>query len=107
MPFDGNPIDYETKPDVFSLEGLIAWLETQEPETQYDYCDPRGCLLCSYFRARGIDVNTLTILGIRTFGGDTLRYPEILADAAGNGVSIDQHTYGHALARAKALLNNQ
>jgi len=44
MPFDSKDF-VETKPDVFSLDGLIAWLETQDPATTYSYADIRGCLL--------------------------------------------------------------
>ena len=52
--FDGLPEKYETKPGVFSPEGLIAWLETQDPTTQYDYHDCSGhCLIAQYLAAHG------------------------------------------------------
>lgn len=43
----------ETKPDVFKLETLIAWLEKQPADRVYNYCNPHGCLLCQYFTANG------------------------------------------------------
>ena len=45
--------EVQTKPDMFSLAGLIAWLETQDLDTKYTYDDPRACLICRYFGAMG------------------------------------------------------
>lgn len=44
----------ETKPDVFSLAGLIAWLETQPGETKYNWYRIRECLFCQYLDAVGV-----------------------------------------------------
>ncbi len=56
MPFDPNPT--ETKPDVFSLEGLRDWLAGEIAAGQgartYDYFDSANCLLCHYFRSNGV-----------------------------------------------------
>ena len=53
MPFDSKDF-VETKPDVFSLEGLIAWLEKQDPTTEYDYDDCDGhCLIAQYLADHG------------------------------------------------------
>tara|TARA_R110000823_G_scaffold39872_2_gene106237 strand:+ start:838 stop:1149 length:312 start_codon:yes stop_codon:yes gene_type:complete len=52
MPFDGNPKQF-VKPDVFSLEGLAAWLETQDGETKYDFCDAGSCLITAWHVAHG------------------------------------------------------
>lgn len=63
MPFEGferlpqaTPIT-ETKPEVFSLEGLVAWLETQNPATIYAFWQSSkcggGCLLHRYLVASG------------------------------------------------------
>lgn len=44
----------EKKPDVFSLAGLIAWLEKQPPEREYNFFDCDGtCLLHQYLDAQG------------------------------------------------------
>lgn len=54
IPEDTKPV---TKPDVFSLEGLAAWLETQDPRKSYSYCDTGACLLHQYFSAAGVPVD--------------------------------------------------
>lgn len=38
-----------------TLHGLIAWLETQDPTTTYDFRDTNGCLVCAYYNALGIN----------------------------------------------------
>lgn len=43
-----------TKPDVFSLEGLIAWMEKQPPHEGYRYSCHGHCLLAQYFTAAGL-----------------------------------------------------
>lgn len=92
MPFDSMP----TKHDTFSLEGLIAWLETQDPATEYDFTDcAGGCLIGQYllattgkmWREHGLswsDINN--------------RVPFF------QNVAIDRpYTHGAALTRARAL----
>jgi len=100
MPFDATPPETE----VFSLQGLIDWLEMQPGETEYVYVNSWGCLLCHYFRARGIDVNYLTMCGYVTNGSTEYQsYPMILRD-----VSISHpQTYAAALTRARNLLAKQ
>ncbi len=50
MPFDPNPT--ETKPDVFSLEGLRDWLESEiaagRGARTYDYMSISDCLICRF-----------------------------------------------------------
>lgn len=41
--------------DVFSLESLIAWLEKQPADTEYDWYNVHGCLMCAYFKAHGYE----------------------------------------------------
>lgn len=43
--------------DVFSLDGLIAWLEKQPAERVYDWHDIEGCLMFQYFRASGFKMS--------------------------------------------------
>ena len=51
MPLDDRNW-VETKPEVFSLADLAAWLETQDPTTEYDYTDTLYCLVGQYTIAR-------------------------------------------------------
>lgn len=96
MPFDGQNFEYP----VFSLEGLVQWLEGQEPETEYDFTNCRGkCLLDTYLHARGVK---------RT----GRHYSDMVAVTTGisNGQRIDVSlerpwTYGGALARARAIMS--
>ena len=93
MPYDGT--NFEVKPDL-SLDGLIEWLEGQEPETVYDYLDTDrdgpGCLLMRWHRACG-------------------RHPHAESFPLYEGIFNDlhavamgkPHTYGAALSRARAL----
>ncbi len=99
MPLDGT--NYET--EVFSLAGLVAWLEKQNPETEYQYTDCGGCLLHQYFVASGINMPVGWGMGGSTwydFNHHRSDLPEHF-----DGVSLrDPHTFGAALTRAKALL---
>lgn len=52
MPFDGTSFQKTTTHP--SLDGLIEWLETQDPSTTYSYMSNTNCLLCQYFRAVGL-----------------------------------------------------
>ena len=95
MPFDGQITDFvpaETKPHVFSLDGLIAWLETQNGATEYEYLDLNGCMLAVACRETGT--------------------PFDVYNAASNGSECEQvewvacampRTYAAALQRAYAL----
>lgn len=93
MPFDGENFQ-QTKPEVFSLEGLAAWLETQDPATAYRFRDVTGnCLIGRYARAMGqewiplhrqaMDQGWLGrvctgVLGPETYGGALQRAREVL-----------------------------
>ncbi len=49
MPFDNAPQN-----DVWSLDSLIAWLETKDPAEEYDFYDmDGGCLVGQYAAAMG------------------------------------------------------
>ena len=101
MPFDGTKFT-ETKPDVFSLEGLVAWLETQDPAREYRFWNYNGgCLLSIYLAEHG-----------QPFGsGDPDKYSKIARVTRGDvgadyiDVAYDRpHIYGAALDRARKLL---
>lgn len=95
--------DKPVKADTFSVAGLIAWLETQSPEQEYNWSDIDGCVLCNYLRAvTGVSrpagtywVNKTGGLGRNTLGPDW-GYWEICQTLP--------WTYGAALTRARALL---
>ena len=53
MPFDGKNFT-ETKPDVFSLDALIAWLEKQPADGEYNWASTSDCAGCRYLRAQGL-----------------------------------------------------
>ena len=108
MPFDGKPEQF-AKPDVSSLDGIIAWLKTQPGETEYEFfCRDGACLIDRY-------LNTLN---------PRPSYDEWVACAAAklgmpgtpcdpNGTVAFQYfamysprTYSAALARALALKEN-
>jgi len=102
MPFDSKDF-VETKPDVFSLEGLIAWLETQDPATRYDYGDVVLCALGQYTLAQGGSI----IGGVRGYviGEQSIpcTFSDGLPDRLWKTVSENPHTYGAALERARML----
>lgn len=108
MPLDStnwSQTETETKPDVFSLEGLIAWLETQPPETEYNFMDCNGgCLIGQYLLANGQE-------NFRKWHD----VPPPLCAVAGQSACKDDGspageeglTFGAALSRARALLASQ
>jgi len=92
----------EVRTETPSLRGLIAWLETKDPDAKYDYCDPDACLLCQYFRAQGftsVRVTPATWKCIEQIESDL---PDNF-DAISNAISTEM-TYGHALDRARTYL---
>ena len=54
MPFDGDPKKYETKPDVFSMESFVLWLESQPRRGRYTYFITERCLLTQWLNSLGI-----------------------------------------------------
>lgn len=101
MPLDGRnwKPETETKPDVFSLEGLIAWLETQPPTISYDWNNCRGaCLVGRYFVAMGVYNDPYR----PSFG--EMFYPRFPFKSYGMVCMTKPWTYGAALSRARALL---
>lgn len=92
--------EVKTKPDVFSLASLIAWLEKQPATNEYCYMDTGLCLLGRYFTAMGFE-NVL--VGGTTVDHDGIRdapLPEVLQKIA-EGFP---RTFGAALERAWAAL---
>ena len=98
MPFDQGSF-VETKPDVFSLEGLIAWLEKQPADQKYVWfsfsgnCNG-GRLIHQYLRANDRH--------------PTYDYDQFAKCAGGRRADTEvamrsPHTFGAALERALAL----
>ena len=104
MPFDQTPDQVALlESEVFSLRGLISWLEHQPGDMDYDYRCAGTCLAHNYFEARGVKY------GVSNGG---FKIPRILK----NGNPIEQiewvsvvtpWTYGEALKRARTLLTEQ
>lgn len=53
MPLDCTNF-VETKPDVFSLDGLIAWLEMQPAAKPYVFMGNCNCMVAQYLKSHGI-----------------------------------------------------
>ena len=102
MPFDQTPDQVALlEPEVFSLRGLISWLEHQPGEMAYDYMCIGACLAHNYFEARGVKYGV---------GG----FP--IPNGSKNGSPVGQiewvssmkpWIYGEALKRARTLLTEQ
>ncbi len=72
-----------------SLQGLIAWLETQPPEEVYNWYDVRSCVICQYVCNCGckpaaywvfLDSDTRCAIGTRggwTFGAALARARDV------------------------------
>lgn len=91
----------ETNPDVFSLDDLIAWLETMPANKVYCYLDHGHCLIGQYVTARGFANPHVYSDGYFKHGPkqeNRLDYPTIFnCIALGNN-----RTFGGALKRARA-----
>lgn len=95
-----------------SLEGIIAWLETQPPETPYEFMNCKGqCLIGQYMTSIGIVWNHNSIKGssynqtLSKIGDGTFSTQNILE--AQRIASNHPHTFGAALERARAKLQNR
>lgn len=83
---------WDTKSDPM-LNSLIAWLEQQNPEIEYNYCWPDRCLAAQWLQS----------IGARRYA---LHSNEVRALFGGRGADViweHPRTFGAALARAKAL----
>lgn len=82
---------------ILSLDGLIDWLRTKDPNEYYRYTDTKGCLLFQYIKACGLPVHSVGDNYWRDI--ETRRehhFDRVLNDVAG----ADPHTFGGALERA-------
>ncbi len=81
--------------NIFSLEGVISWLEMQPGETEYDYLDYGDCLLAQYCRVRGSAYKTVSI------GSGPTKNPKVLLERV---AAREPWTYSAALTRARELV---
>jgi hypothetical protein len=95
---------WEIKNDPFSLDGLIGWLEKQDPHQEYCYSNTGECLLARYFTQCGFNK---VIMAAKFFyhwppsGAlyEVTRLPPHFNEIARGKV----RTFGAALARARHL----
>lgn len=102
MLYDPKWQNTTAKPDVFSLESLIAWLEKQPADIKYCYGKTGDCLLARYFYAFGFSKVAV--------GGTTVDLDgdlNIVMPAAFQTVPLGHpRTFGIALERARAALKS-
>lgn len=90
----------ETKTNPFTLESLIAWLETMPADTEYPYMNVQECIACQYLQAHGYQrpwegPDAGLALYARAMGGED-NYFKIAQSG--------RWTFGAALERARAAL---
>lgn len=93
--------EVQSKPDVFSLEGLIAWLETMPVDGKYSYFANCGCMFHQYFTAMGTtDLDWVGGWEIHLKDGSEVP----LSEDFGFVAVKYPHTFGAALTRARSSL---
>jgi len=101
MPFDSKNFA-ETKPDVFSLEGLIAWLWAQDQATEYSYYSNCNCLVAQYLKSAGIRFPEPG--GVGAYGYYDENHTRHPLPYSLNDAALGTPTFGAALERARKLL---
>lgn len=102
--FDNSPYvepAVETKP---SLKGFVAWLETQDPDMEYNRVSILDCLVCRYGR------QCLGVTGKMVFSSTLDRFGSQDSHLAHQIWTIScrgEPTQGAALKRARALLKEK
>lgn len=85
--------------NIFTVEALADWLETQDPTSTYDYLLNSGCLIARYFRAVGLQVDLVGPDSWRDTMGEEHPLSGDLNHVAASGL----HTYDGALKRARSM----
>jgi hypothetical protein len=88
---------WQKKPDVHSVAGLIAWLETQDPQQRYVYSSPGACLCAQYYRAMGY---RFVLVTPESFCHGFL-WSHVLPDGFNQIAVYGEPTFGAALQRAR------
>lgn len=95
------------KPNVRSIESLIAWLEKQPCDGTYDFTEPSACLLAQYLKFHGATERHDYALGsgeaIAYFGDDGVIIHG-MPGAKGRADRATMWTFGAALERARAAM---
>ena len=86
--------------DIHSLPSLIAWLETKNPNEEYEYTSSRHCLLAQYYRDQGYKQIMMGQYGFRHGWFGHIHLPENFNAIA----MIGENTFGAALERALGYL---
>lgn len=82
------------------LAGLIAWLETKDPNETYEWDDCRGrCLIGQYGASIGLSWKAICLLETGTH--DETLYKKLTPNCL---ALTHPHTFGAALERARASL---
>lgn len=96
--------EVKSKPEKLSLAGLIAWLETQDASTPYNYRAIDDCLLTRYFKAQGF---RWVYSGVSKFSYSLFFLPPLFTKSYPyemDQVAVSRpHTYGAALERAREI----
>lgn len=91
----------------YKVENLINWIVGKDPDEKYNYYSCKNCLLAQYFRYH---IPEFASIGVDWWDkeGKVYEIPnfkELNSIAYGYGTST--WTYGEALERARAYLDNQ
>lgn len=95
MLYDPKWEKTEVTTDPFSLDSLIAWLETQPAETEYNYTFPGSCMIAQYLEASKVKNFSLSVTDLQRHGWHHI--------AQGSWGEAGRWTFGGALIRARAL----
>lgn len=96
--------EWRASKDIHSLDNLIAWLETQPADKEYDYLDNQNCVLAQYLTASGIKVHGVAgqAYRIEENFSDYIPLPRSFQSVAVDGIrKIGGSTFGAALKRAR------
>ncbi len=90
--------------DLYALESLIAWLERQPRNTEYDYAWCQNCVIGQYLAAHGIEHGFAMHYGKFLAHHSTKEYGLSRAYIADGSLGFStQWTFGQALQRARAV----
>jgi hypothetical protein len=98
-----------TVEELNNLPSFVAWLETQDLDTTYDYCDARGtfsggCLAYRYFNGESIDgIEGVTSRYVRLKDGEIIPLNGYIDASSFRG----EPSYRKALEIAKELLERE
>lgn len=99
MPFDGR--QFQQSP--FSLDSLIAWLETKDPAQEYDWNGCNGACLFEQWGAAITGYGRSAAYNAAINGLDSVHPRRPFLDGPERGLACPRpHTFGAALSRAKA-----